>query len=338
MHANEKSPIGVVGVGWVGLVTAGCFAELGHPVIAMDVDADKVETLRAGGTLPIHEPELPELVDRNRERLEFTTEMGDVLGRAKLLFCCVDTPPTYSGDADLSRVEAVVATLPDGGEHALVMKSTVPAGTGAAIRRSNPDLVYVSCPEFLKEGTAVRDFLHPDRVVIGADPGAEWAADAVAEVYAPARRRGGAHRRRLGGDDQARLERVPGDEDLVHQRDRQRLRGGRGGRHRGRRRDGTRRAHRPEVPQRRDRVGRQLLRQGHDRAQEAGREHRVSLPAAERRDRRQRTAEAPRGGQAQGPSGRARGSPDRAPRPCLQAEHRRHARRLEPRARGAPTR
>ncbi len=185
MHANEKSPIGVVGVGWVGLVTAGCFAELGHPVIAMDVDAEKVETLRAGGTLPIHEPDLPELVDRNRDRLEFTTEMGDVLGRAKLLFCCVDTPPTYSGDADLSRVEAVVATLPDGGEHALVMKSTVPAGTGAAIRRSNPDLVYVSCPEFLKEGTAVRDFLHPDRVVIGADPGSEWAADAVAGVYGP---------------------------------------------------------------------------------------------------------------------------------------------------------
>ena len=181
MSANEKSPIGVVGVGWVGLVTAGCFAELGHPVIAMDVDEAKVEALRGGGTLPIHEPELPELVDRNRDRLEFTTDMGDVLSRAKLLFCCVDTPPTYSGDADLSRVEAVVAALPDGGEHALVMKSTVPAGTGTAIRRSKPDLVYVSCPEFLKEGTAVRDFLHPDRVVIGGDDPA--AAARVAALY-----------------------------------------------------------------------------------------------------------------------------------------------------------
>jgi UDPglucose 6-dehydrogenase len=101
------------------------------------------------------------------------------------LFCCVDTPPTYSGDADLSRVSAVVAALPEDSDHALVMKSTVPAGTGAAIRRSKPDLVYVSCPEFLKEGTAVNDFLEPDRVVIGADPGSEWAADAVAAAYEP---------------------------------------------------------------------------------------------------------------------------------------------------------
>ncbi len=185
MNANEKPAIGVIGVGWVGLVTAGCFAEAGHPVYAMDVDEAKVELLRGGGTLPIHEPGLPEVVERNRERLHFTTEMDDVLEHARLLFCCVDTPPTYSGDADLSKVEAVVAALPDGGEHALVMKSTVPAGTGAAIRRDNPDLAYVSCPEFLKEGSAVADFMHPDRVVVGADPGAEWAADAVADAYAP---------------------------------------------------------------------------------------------------------------------------------------------------------
>ena len=154
-------------------------------MFAVDVDAAKVELLRAGGELPIHEPGLPELVERNRERLSFTTEIAEVLDRCRLLFCCVDTPPTYSGDADLSRVEAVVAELPAGSEHALVMKSTVPAGTGAAIRRSKPELTYVSCPEFLKEGSAVADFLEPDRVVVGADPGAEWAADAVAEVYAP---------------------------------------------------------------------------------------------------------------------------------------------------------
>jgi UDPglucose 6-dehydrogenase len=185
VKASEKPAIGVIGVGWVGLVTAGCFAELGHSVIAVDIDEAKIESLRAGGTLPIHEPGLPELVQRNRERLHFTTGIDDALGRCRLLFCCVDTPPTYSGDADLTRVEAVVAELPEGSEHALVMKSTVPAGTGATILRSKPDLGYVSCPEFLKEGTAVADFLEPDRVVIGSDAGAEWAADAVAEAYAP---------------------------------------------------------------------------------------------------------------------------------------------------------
>ena len=185
MNASEKPVIGVIGVGWVGLVTAACFAELGHRVVAMDVDEAKVERLRSGGDLPIHEPGLEELVATNRARLRFTTDMGEVLEAARILFCCVDTPPTYSGDADLSRVDAVVGALPPGGEHALVMKSTVPAGTGAAIRRSNPGLVYVSCPEFLREGSAVRDFLEPDRVVIGADPDAEWAADTVAAAYEP---------------------------------------------------------------------------------------------------------------------------------------------------------
>jgi UDPglucose 6-dehydrogenase len=180
----EQQAIGVIGVGWVGLVTASCFAELGHPVYAMDVDEHKIADLRSG-EVPIHEPGLPELVERNRERLHFTTDMAEVLDHAQLLFCCVDTPPTYSGDADLSRVRAVVAAFPEDSEHALVMKSTVPSGTGAAIRREKPDLAYVSCPEFIKEGSAVDDFLHPDRVVIGADPGDEEYADAVAEIYAP---------------------------------------------------------------------------------------------------------------------------------------------------------
>jgi UDPglucose 6-dehydrogenase len=97
----------------------------------------------------------------------------------------VDTPPTYSGDADLSRVRAVVDELRSDGDHVLVMKSTVPAGTGAAIRRAAPGLPYVSCPEFLKEGTAVEDFLNPDRVVIGAEPEDGDAADAVEELYRP---------------------------------------------------------------------------------------------------------------------------------------------------------
>src|SRR5829696_6359827 len=181
---SDERPIGVIGVGWVGLVTAACFAEMGHEVIAMDSDADKIRSLNRR-RVPIHEPGIDELLERNGERLTFTTEMEDVLESARLLFCCVDTPPTYSGDADLSRVQAVVSQLADDGDHALVMKSTVPSGTGRTIRRDAPDVAYVSCPEFLKEGAAVQDFLHPDRVVIGADPAAEWAADEVEAIYRP---------------------------------------------------------------------------------------------------------------------------------------------------------
>jgi UDPglucose 6-dehydrogenase len=182
--SEQREPVGVIGAGWVGLVTAACFAELGHPVIARDIVAEKVESLRRGETT-IHEPGLDELLSRNAERLTFTTDMGELLTGARLLFVCVDTPPTYSGDADLSRVRAVVSDLSADGAHVLVMKSTVPAGTGESIRRDLPGLAYVSCPEFLKEGSAVEDFMHPDRVVIGADPGAEAAADAVAALYEP---------------------------------------------------------------------------------------------------------------------------------------------------------
>jgi UDPglucose 6-dehydrogenase len=181
---SDERPIGVIGVGWVGLVTATCFAEMGHPVIAMDIDAQKARAL-SRGRVPFHEPAVDELLERNSGRLTFTTAMEDVLESARLLFCCVDTPPTYSGDADLSRVQAVVSRLPADGDYALVMKSTVPSGTGRAIRRDAPGIAYVACPEFLKEGTAVRDFLHPDRVVIGADPGDEWAADGVEALYRP---------------------------------------------------------------------------------------------------------------------------------------------------------
>ena len=184
MSPENLEPIGVVGVGWVGLVTAACFASQGHEVWAMDVDAAKVARL-SEGELSIHEPGLGELVREHSDRLNFTTSMDELLAGARLLFCCVDTPPTYSGDADLSRVLAVVGQLSDDSQHALVMKSTVPSGTGESIRRELPNLSYVSCPEFLKEGSAVADFLHPDRVVIGADPGDEWAADAVAGAYEP---------------------------------------------------------------------------------------------------------------------------------------------------------
>ncbi len=182
--SEQRQPVGVIGVGWVGLVTAVCFAELGHEVVARDILAEKVEAL-SRGEAAIHEPGLEEMLRRNAERITFTTEMPVLLDRAKLLFVCVDTPPTYSGDADLSRVRAVVDDLPTGGGHVLVMKSTVPAGTGNSIRRDLPGLSYVSCPEFLKEGSAVEDFMHPDRVVIGSYPGDEDAAAAVAELYEP---------------------------------------------------------------------------------------------------------------------------------------------------------
>jgi UDPglucose 6-dehydrogenase len=181
---EDKATVGVIGVGWVGLVTAACFAELGHRVVARDIVAEKVEALSRGETT-IHEPGLAELLARNAERLTFTTEMDELLDAARLLFVCVDTPPTRSGDADLSRVRSVIEDLRSDGDHVLVMKSTVPAGTGESIRRDLPGIPYVSCPEFLKEGSAVEDFMHPDRVVIGADPGDESAADAVAELYEP---------------------------------------------------------------------------------------------------------------------------------------------------------
>ncbi|MBI5309686.1 MAG: UDP-glucose/GDP-mannose dehydrogenase family protein [Actinobacteria bacterium] len=179
----EKPPIGVIGAGWVGLVTATCFAELGHPVVVREIVQGKVDSL-SRGELVMHEPGLQELLTKNLDHMTFTTDMGELLQRTRLMFVCVDTPPTYSGDADLSRVETVVQEVGDSNDHALIMKSTVPVGTGAAIRRRKHDLAYVSCPEFLKEGTAVEDFMHPDRVVIGADNG-DWAGAAVEELYRP---------------------------------------------------------------------------------------------------------------------------------------------------------
>jgi UDPglucose 6-dehydrogenase len=185
--SETRQPIGVIGTGYVGLVTAAGFAELGSDVWCVDIDAEKVERLRRG-EVPIYEPGLEELLKRNASRLHFSTDVTDALANARLLFVAVGTPPTYSGDADLSAVHAVVAEIPASREHALVMKSTVPCGTGASLMRvfgeqGKDALGYISCPEFLKEGSAVKDFLHPDRVVIGEDGG--WAGDAVAELYAP---------------------------------------------------------------------------------------------------------------------------------------------------------
>ncbi|MFA9272017.1 MAG: nucleotide sugar dehydrogenase, partial [Baekduiaceae bacterium] len=186
MNASRE-PIGVIGTGYVGLVTATGFAELGSDVICVDIDADKIARLKQG-EIPIYEPGLADLVAKNRERMTFTTDLSEALERARLLFVAVGTPPTYSGDADLSAVQAVVNAMPASDRHALVMKSTVPVGTGANIKRvfteqGKDGFRYVSCPEFLKEGTAVADFLKPDRVVIGDD--GDWAGDAVADLYRP---------------------------------------------------------------------------------------------------------------------------------------------------------
>src|SRR5438309_2079373 len=185
--ASEREPIAVIGTGYVGLVTAAGFAELGSDVWCVDIDADKIARLNRG-EVPIYEPGLEESIARNRERLHFSTELAPALEHARLLFVAVGTPPTYSGDADLSAVHAVVRAMPASDRHALVMKSTVPVGTGAAIRRifdtqGKSAFAYVSCPEFLKEGAALEDFLAPDRVVVG-DEG-DWSGDAVVDLYAP---------------------------------------------------------------------------------------------------------------------------------------------------------
>ncbi len=185
--AEEREPVAVIGTGYVGLVTAAGFAELGNEVWCVDVDVQKIEGLKRG-QMPIYEPGLGECVARNLERMHFSTELGPALENARMLFVAVGTPPTYSGDADLSAVDSVVAAMPPSETHALVMKSTVPVGTGAAIKRifaeqGKGGFKYVSCPEFLKEGSALEDFLEPDRVVVGDD--GNWAGDAVVELYRP---------------------------------------------------------------------------------------------------------------------------------------------------------
>src|SRR3954453_7766100 len=186
MSANAREPIGGIGTGYVGLVTAAGFAELGSDVYCIDIDEAKIEGLQQG-RIPIWEPGLAELVEKHRDRMHFSTNLADALEHARLLFVAVGTPPTYSGDADLSAVHAVVDAMPASDRHALIMKSTVPVGTGETIKRvfaeQGKGFSYVSCPEFLKEGSAVKDFLDPDRVVIGDD--GDWAGDAVAGLYAP---------------------------------------------------------------------------------------------------------------------------------------------------------
>jgi UDPglucose 6-dehydrogenase len=170
------SRLGIFGAGWVGLVTGACFAELGHTVVVRDVVPSKIDALREG-RIPLHEPGLAELVEKNRDRLRFTVDPEEAAEDADFLYVCVGTPSTYAGDADLSAVWSVLDDLPTlDGRPVLVMKSTVPVGTGETVRaaldaRGLEHVGYASNPEFLSEGTAVQDFMNPDRIVIGAfDP------------------------------------------------------------------------------------------------------------------------------------------------------------------------
>ena len=166
--------IGMFGAGYVGLVTGACFADLGHEVVIRDIIPERIERLRAG-EVPIYEPGLDQVIERNKHRLSFTLDVGEAVDGAEFLYVAVGTPPTESGDADLAAVWAVVDELPDAvpGRPVIVMKSTVPVGTGRHVRarldaRGLTNVGYVSNPEFLAEGTALADFRNPDRIVIGA--------------------------------------------------------------------------------------------------------------------------------------------------------------------------
>src|SRR5205085_7645515 len=178
--------VAVFGAGYVGLVSGACFAELGHDVAVRDVLPEKIDSLRAG-EVPIFEPGLDDLLARNASRLRYTLDVGDALEDADFLFICVGTPPTHSGDADLSAVWTVLDELPPDTHAIVVMKSTVPVGTGEKVRAFLDShglgrVGYASNPEFTAEGTAVRDFLHPDRIVIGAFDDAD--GDAVEALHA----------------------------------------------------------------------------------------------------------------------------------------------------------
>jgi UDPglucose 6-dehydrogenase len=185
--------IAVVGSGYVGLVAGACFAELGHDVLLVDNDEHKLAALKRG-ECPIHEKFLPELLQRHRgKRLDFTGDLPAAVRRSQLIFIAVGTPPKDDGDADLSYVESVaqgIACAIDGDYKVVVEKSTVPVYTNSWVRKimllngAPAELFDVaSNPEFLREGTAVADFLFPDRIVVGAD--SERCADTVAAAYQP---------------------------------------------------------------------------------------------------------------------------------------------------------
>jgi len=184
--------IAVVGSGYVGLVAGACFADLGHEVILVDNDQPKLAALQSG-QVPIHEKFLPELLSRHRgQRLTFSGDLHAAVAASDAIFIAVGTPPTEAGHADLSYVESVARSIPSALDHykVVVEKSTVPVYTSEWIRKiilrnaAAPDSFDVaSNPEFLREGTAVTDFLYPDRIVVGAD--SDRCAAVLREIYAP---------------------------------------------------------------------------------------------------------------------------------------------------------
>jgi UDPglucose 6-dehydrogenase len=183
--------ISVIGVGYVGLVTAACFSDLGNQVIALDVDEKRVAGLKRG-EMPIYEPGLEELVKRNAAagRLSFTTSYKDALKESEFVFICVGTPSGMDGEADLKYVEAAARSIAENMVAPLIVinKSTVPVGTGdwvaGIIREAQPkpiEFSVVSCPEFLREGVAIADFMAPHRTVLGST--SREAADKVAQLH-----------------------------------------------------------------------------------------------------------------------------------------------------------
>ena len=183
--------VGVFGAGYVGLVTGTCFAEMGNDVVVCDEDEERVADL-CQGKIPIYEPGLEEMLQRNQEneRLRFTTDAQEVVKTSEVIFIAVGTPSDEDGSADLTHVLAVARTI---GRHAdgrliVVNKSTVPVGTGKKVREalsetSAHEFSVVSNPEFLKEGSAVEDFMKPDRVVVGTDD--DRAREVMKKLYAP---------------------------------------------------------------------------------------------------------------------------------------------------------
>jgi UDPglucose 6-dehydrogenase len=189
---DEQVRIAVVGCGYVGLVAAVCFAEIGHTVICVDNDADKISTLQQGHT-PIHEDHLADVLSNlRRESLTFTTCLADAVRDSEAIFIAVGTPPLENGDADLSYVEGVATEIARAvnGYKVIVEKSTVPVYTsdwvGRILRRNGVHREMadvVSNPEFLREGTAVMDFLHPDRIVVGTS--SDRAYRVLSRIYRP---------------------------------------------------------------------------------------------------------------------------------------------------------
>ena len=185
----------VVGVGYVGIITAACFADLGNKVVALDIDDSKIVDLK-DGKMPIYEPGLKELVDRNVEadRIRFTNSYEEGLKEAEFVFIAVGTPSGVDGEADLQYVASAARSIADHFKDGLIIinKSTVPVGTGDwvsdIINKQNPKagkFSVVSCPEFLREGSAIVDFMNPHRIVIGSLD--EDAAEKVAQLHLPLR-------------------------------------------------------------------------------------------------------------------------------------------------------